>query len=53
MSHVTLGQLAKMTPEQRAMRLRGIAPSMLAQLQREATEVLTAIVNEGLRQTSK
>jgi hypothetical protein len=48
-SHVTLGQLAKMTPEQREQRLRGIAPSMQQQLQREAVEVLTAIVNEGLR----
>lgn len=53
MSWVTLAQLAKMTPEQRATRLHGINPKERERLEQEAMRVLAAIVQEGLREPPK
>lgn len=46
---VSLQQLVKMTPEQRAQRLRGIDEPTRIKLLQQAAEVLAAISNEGLR----
>lgn len=49
MQHPTLAQLASMTPEQRAQRLRGTPAKYRERMLRELTQILAAIVNEDLR----
>ena len=46
---VTLNQLLKMSPEQRAQRLRGIDEPTRVKLLLQVAEVAAALVNEGLR----
>lgn len=46
---VTLQQLIKMTPEQRAARLRGIDEPTRLKLLLQVSEVLASIVDEDLR----
>jgi hypothetical protein len=49
MQYPTLAQLAEMTPEQRAQRLRGTPAKYRDRMLREAAALLAAISNEGLR----
>ncbi|UVG33815.1 hypothetical protein SEA_HERCULESXL_30 [Microbacterium phage HerculesXL] len=49
MQYPTLAQLAEMTPEQRAQRLRGTPAKYLERMLGEAAALLAAISNEGLR----
>ncbi|WNN95823.1 hypothetical protein SEA_CHIKPIC_29 [Microbacterium phage ChikPic] len=46
---VSLAQLVKMSPDQRAQRLRGIDEPTRLKLLLQCTEVLAALANEGLR----
>ncbi|QNL30985.1 hypothetical protein SEA_GAECEO_31 [Microbacterium phage GaeCeo] len=46
---VTLNQLSKMTPEQQAVRLRGIDEPTRLKLLHKTLEITAALVNEGLR----
>lgn len=45
---VTLAQLAKMTPEQRAVRLRGIDEPTRQRLLSQCNEIIGSLVNERL-----
>jgi hypothetical protein len=50
---VTLAQLAKMTPEQREVRLRGIDEPTAQRLMLEAAHIVAEISSERLRQITR
>ncbi|QKN87731.1 hypothetical protein IXEL_30 [Microbacterium phage Ixel] len=49
MQYPTLAQLAEMTPEQRAQRLRGTPLKYRQNIMNQLAEIMASLVNENLR----